>query len=53
MVLFVNKYKALDNIEDGKDIQSGWKGRNGLIPKIKSDLGLKVSSSVQMLPLFM
>ena len=53
MVLFVNKYKALDNIEDGKDIQSGWNGRNGLIPKIKSDLGLKLSSSVKILPIFM
>ena len=53
MVLFVNKYKALDNVEDGKDMQKNWQGKNGLVSKIKADLGIAVSQKLQLVPVFL
>lgn len=43
-VLFVNKYKALDNVVEGADVTATWGGKGGLISKIRKDLGLSKDS---------
>ena len=38
--LFVNKYKGLENLKDGRPMDN-WRGRGGVIGKIRKDMGKK------------
>ena len=43
--LFVNKYKGLENLKDGTPMDN-WRGRGGVISKIKNDMGKKLIAGV-------